>query len=403
VKRRAFALVALGIVALVVGCAGTRETRRAPLPPGPKDYGRALPPGGQVLRRIEGPSDLPDFRPAFPRDKKDLLAAIEQSLRFFRRPSSQRRFPFQGISHTRAVASLVAFRDALVSAKSAEDFHQRIVSTFDVYQSVGCDGLGTVLFTGYYTPIFDASLARTKTYRWPLYRRPPDLVRGSKPGEVLGRRLPNGRIVPYYTRAEIEAGALKGLELVYLKDRFEAYICGVQGSAHLQLPDGRTLRVGYHGTNGKPYTSVGQLLVADGLMPAERLSLSGMIRFFRDRPELLDKYLPRNERYTFFQPTNRLPTGSLNVPVTAYRTIATDKNIYPRGCLAFVDTEVPNAVRGRKALDRPFRQFVLDQDAGGAIRAPGRADIYLGVGQAAGKVAGWMFNEGRLYYLFLAE
>ena len=119
-----------------------------------------------------------------------------------------------------------------------------------MYESVGCDDNGTVLFTGYYTPIFDCSLTRTEEYRWPLYKQPPDLVKNAA-GACLGRKLPDGSIVPYYTRKEIDAGAVKGQELVYLKDPFEAYICTVQGSARLKLPDGSWFDIGYAANNGQ--------------------------------------------------------------------------------------------------------------------------------------------------------
>ena len=395
--------VLLAIIFYAGGCARDNRIPLKPAPPSAKDYGRPLPPGGVALRKIEDPARLPDFRRAFPSDTTNLLAATEKSLRYLGHASSKKYFPMQGITHTDAMDSLARFRDVLTMSRSAQEFHQRITSLFDVYESVGCDGRGTVLFTGYYTPIFDARLARTEEYRWPLHRLPPDLAKGS-PGEVLGRRLADGTINPeYYTRGDIDAGALKGQELVYLKDRFEAYICTIQGSAHLRLGDGRMLRIGYSGDNGRPYTSVGKLLIADGLLPRDRLSLSGLIAFFRERPSLLAQYLPRNKRYVFFQATSTPPTGSLGAPVTPYRSLATDKSIYPRGCLTLVDTAIPRAISGGKILDRPFLQFMLDQDTGGAIRAPGRADIYLGIGEGAGQIAGWMFREGHLYYLFLKK
>lgn len=395
-------LVVVAVVLLSAGCAPVSVRAPLPLPGEPRDYRRPLRPGGQALRKITDTSRLPDFRPAFRGDRDSLLKAVKRSLRYFEAPSSRRHFPVQGISHRRAKAGLAAFRDLLLSAGTAEEFHRRLVARFDVYESLGCDNAGTVLFTGYYTPIFAASLEPTEEYRWPLYKLPPDLVKDAR-GRCLGRQLPDGCIVPYYTRAEIANGALRGHELVYLKERFEAYVCGVQGSAHLRLRDGRIFRVGYHGNNGRSYTSVGKLLVAAGLMPRGNLSLSGLMKFFAAHPEIMAAYLPRNERYIFFQPTDVPPTGSLGMPVTPYRTLATDKAVYPRGCLAFVDTVIPDAVRGGKVVGRPFRQFMLDQDTGGAIRAPGRADIYIGIGEAAGNVAGWMFREGRLYYLFLKD
>jgi len=387
------------ILAGLVGCAG--KPVGGGLTPAKKDYTRPLPEGANALRKVSDPERLPDLAAAFPENPNDLLRAIQRSMRYFASDWSRGHYPMAGVTHDRAVASLVAFRQVITTAASPEEFRKLVLERFDFYESVGCDGLGTVLFTGYYTPIFDASLTPDETYKWPLYKRPPDLAT-DKDGAVLGRRTPEGSLVPeYYSRREIDGGALKGRELVYLRDRFEAYICGVQGSAQLRLPDGTNLRVGYAGTNGRPYTSVGQLLIADGLMPRDRLTLSSLIVFFHAHPEIMDSYLPRNEHYVFFQVTDLPPTGSLNVPVTAYRSIATDKKIFPRGCLTLANTELPHKVVGGELIARPFTQFMLDQDTGSAIRAPGRADIYLGVGEAAGNVAGWMYREGKLYYLFL--
>ena len=160
-------------------------------------------------------------------------------------------------------------------------------------------------------------------------------------------------------------------------------------------------KAGYQANNGKNYTSVGLALVDAGLLPKEQLTLSNLIQFFRQNPERMDEFLPRNERYVFFQKTDTAPTGSLGVPVTERCTIATDKSVFPRGCLAFVDTQVPVATEAAEAAKARWQHFALDQDSGGAIRAAGRADIYVGIGDQAGRIAGWMLDEGRLYYLFL--
>ena len=191
-----------------------------------------------ALRKITDPARLPDFRPAFDADREGLLTALNLSIGWFAKPSSKKFFPVQDITHERAAASLAAFREILTSAHSGDELQARILAGFDVYESVGCDDAGTVLFTGYYTPIFDASLTPTAEYRWPLYKTPPDLVKDAN-GDCIGRKLPDGTVEKsYYSRAEIDQGAVKGQELVYLKDRFEAYVCTVEGSAQLRLPDG---------------------------------------------------------------------------------------------------------------------------------------------------------------------
>lgn len=393
----------LGVSVLLAGCR-SREIVTIPVPPLPaarKDYARQLPPGAPALRKITDPARLPDFRPGFQPNSAALLAAIDHSLRYFTYPSSRKYYPLQDITHERAAQSVRAFRDLLTTAQSADEFHRRVVAAFDVYMSVGCDDEGTVLFTGYYTPIFDARPIADSEYRYPLYRLPPDLVKDEE-GECLGRRTPDGSVVPYYTRGEIEAGALKGQELVYLKDRFEAYICTVQGSAKLRYADGSLHSVGYQGNNGKPYTSIGRILVDEKLVLPEDLSLSGLIAFFGSHPEMMDKYLSRNERYVFFQDTAAEPTGSLGLPVTPYASLATDKRIFPRAAVVFLDTLLPQPSPSG-ARQEPYRRFALDQDTGGAIQAPGRADVYVGVGDEAGRLAGHTMSEGRLYYLFLKE
>ena len=125
-----------------------------------------------------------------------------------------------------------------------------------------------------------------------------------------------------------------------------------------------------------------------------------MIAFFKKNKELVDTYVRRNPRFVFFKREDGPPRGSLNEPVTAFRSIATDKSIFPRGCLTFISTTLPRA-RGGTVASQLYSGFALDQDTGGAIRAAGRCDVYMGQGDTAGKLAGQTYQEGRLYYLFL--
>jgi len=377
---------------------------------GKKDYSRPLPRGRVALKEITDPSALPDFREGF-RNRDGLARSIENSLFYFTHPSSEEYFPYMpGITHSRAVRSLERFRWILETASTPEEFHRRIVADFDVYESVGCDGRGTVLFTGYCTPIYEASRKRTGKFKYPLYKLPPDLVK-TQDGRILGRRTASGEIVPYYTRAEIERGnKLKGLELVYLKDKLEAFLVHVEGSAKLRLRDGSIFEVGYAGKNGRRYSSLREMLIRAGKLDPHRASLMSIKQYFREHPEDLDVFLPRNESFVFFRQTQGGPFGSLGVPVTAYRSIATDKNkdtdtkeVYPRGCLAFIRTRLPRITRRGKVEKVPYSGFVLDQDTGGAIRSAGRADVYLGVGPEAERLAGHTVSEGRIYYLFVKE
>jgi membrane-bound lytic murein transglycosylase A len=271
-----------------------------------------------------------------------------------------------------------------------------IKDRFDIYQSRGCDEQGTVLFTGYYRPILDARLTPDDEFRYPLYRRPADLVQDPTTGKY--GRADGG---PYLSREEITRGALagQGLELCYLRTPFEAYIVTIQGSGKLRLPDGTFLNIGYHGDNGREYTSVGQTLVDKGVLDAKDLSLQGLIRFFNEHPEHTH-YLDLNPRYIFFTPREGGPYGSLNVPVIPFRSIATDKEVYPRACVGFIETLIPARTPDGEIRDHRYIGFEMDQDTGGAIRAAGRCDVFLGTGPTVGELAGRTFSEGKLYYIF---
>jgi membrane-bound lytic murein transglycosylase A len=378
-------------VVMPVGCQQPAEP--LPQPEISKDYDRPLPPGRAALRRLTDPSRIPDFGDAWYKAKGvGLRRAIQHSIDYLKKPSSQSRFPVGSITHEQAMASLEVFLALLDHAGSPEALDDLVRDNFDVYISVGCDDAGTVLFTGYYSPIFDGSLERTDRFRFPLYRLPPGFEK-NEDGEPVGG--------PWHTREEIETrDLLAGNEIIWLGDRFETYVISVQGSGFIRLPDGSLYEIGYAGHNGYDYTPIRKMMVADGVIDRYKLSLDTMIRYFKDHPQDLDVYLHQNKRYIFFQETRGGPFGCLGQPVTPYHSIATDKDIFPPGCLAFVDTQIPN-VPGQSM--RRFRNFVLDQDRGAAIRAPGRCDIYMGVGAEAGKKAGFTFSEGRLYYLFAKE
>lgn len=362
------------------------------------DYGRALRLGAPALIPL-GPGESPPSVADTWTRRDQLLPALERSLEWTASDYARQFFPQAGISHGRALASLERFRELLITSNDRESFDRAVQREFQFYKSAGWDGRGGgVLFTGYCTPILIGSLRPDATFRYPLYALPPDLVKGPH-GEILGRRVGAG-VEPYPTRRAIEAGALladKGLELVWLRDRIDSLIAHVNGSAFIELPDGSMIKLGYAGKNGQPYTSIGAELVADGKLAKDSLSLPTLRRFFRDHPELVDEYVGRNESYVFFTPIDGTPRGSLNLEVSPEITLATDKRLFPRGALVFVDTALPRA----DGATTRFQRMMLDQDTGGAIRTAGRADIYLGIGPEAERRAGTTRAEGQMYYAFL--
>lgn len=333
-------------------------------------------------------------------DRKALLNAVNNSLRYLRTGQAvedYRRYPIKGVTRDRVERSLRRFRQLLLYARSPAEFQAAVEREFAFYQSIGKDGQGTVAFTGYFEPVHTASRRPNREFRYPIFRQPPGFSAWSQ---------------PHPTRTQLEGvnglqfatGGLRGSELVWLRDRLEAYLIQVQGSALLRLTDGTTMTIGYDGHTNYPYVSLGKELVKAGKIKQEDLSLPVVIQYFRENPADLDVYLPRNDRFVFFRETGGMPaTGSLGVPVTPERSIATDKSIFPPGALALIQTQIPYQSATGELEQRSVSRYVLDQDTGGAIKGAGRVDIFMGTGQLAGDRAGLINSPGRLYYLMLKK
>ncbi len=368
-----------------------------------KDYSRPLPPGQMALEKITDPALYPDFSQGWS-DKESLIAAIDYSLAYYAKPSSKKYFPYLDISHDRAVASLHAMKELLQSCSSGPELNSRIAAEFDVYRSVGWDGSGEMLFTGYCEPIFDASLTRSDRFRFPLYGKPEELIKDDE-GFPIGWRRAEGTIGQSPRRVDFDGGCLagRGLEIAWLSDPMDVYVVQVQGSARLRLEDGSLFQVGYAGKTEYKYGSIGKALVKDKKIEKNKLCLRAIRQYFKDNPEDLNHYLAVNDCYVFFRPAEGGPFGSLNVKVTPFRSIATDKGVFPRGGIAYLVGTLPEMSGEERTGSRPFCQFLMDQDTGGGIRSAGRADIFVGTGPEAEWLAGSTSDEGRLYYVFLKE
>lgn len=331
-------------------------------------------------------------------DKYALLSAIDNSLTYLQSPGAATaygRYRLKGITRDRVLRSLVRFRQLVHSSRSALELQAAVEREFVLYQSTGKDGKGDVLFTAYYEPTYQASRVPTPEYRYPLYRLPPHFKSWSK---------------PHPTRMQLEGkdgllGAksrLKGLEMVWLRDRLEAFLVQIQGSARLQLTDGGVMTVGYAGKTNYPYTSVGKELAKDGKLPLAGLTLPVMLQHFKLHPSDVNNYLPRHRGFVFFRETHGTPaTGCLTVPLTAERSIATDKSLMPPGALALIHTQMPMTNDNGQIEYRTVSRYVLDQDTGSAIKGPGRVDYFMGTGSSAGDRAGVTGSHGKLYYLLL--
>jgi membrane-bound lytic murein transglycosylase A len=264
--------------------------------------------------------------------------------------------------------------------------------------------------TSYYEPVLDGSFARTETYRFPLYAQPPDLatVLNLQNGETLpdgltaARRTEEG-LVPHFTRAEIEAGALDDgqLDLVWLADPVDVFFVHIQGSSRIRLPDGRTVRIGYAAKNGHPYRSAGKAMLAAGVLPVDQSSAEDMKAWMRANLETARDYMNRNPSYVFFRLIDDLdpalgPIGGEGVPLTSGRSLAIDRSLYSYGLPFWIEADLPTGTGG--AME-PFRRLMVAQDTGAAIVGPARGDIFWGTGAEAGETAGRVNNPGRFVVL----
>lgn len=401
-----FGYLRIATFVILLGVSGCLKTPEAPLPPSVEKPAvteiKLVKLHPQFLRSLSFEDDG---------DAQSLTRAIKESLSYFEKlPPS--RILKAGDVEFYAHSYATALRALLDLSSKRPISKEDVLSLFDVYvYRTGMDNpsdirkSGRALITGYYEPILEGSLSPSVEYSYPIYPVPEDLLKVSLEafnlncGEVsnIVGRIEGHRLVPYYTRQEIDEGALKGTRpLVWVKDPVEAFFLQVQGSGIIRFPDGSQRRLGYGSGNGRPYRSIGKYMIDQGWMSRDEVSMQAIKAYLSAHPEKLWKTLWYNENYVFFRWVEEGPKGSLNVFLTPERSVASDRRYYPAGTLSFISTVVPSGSSGLK----PFNRWVLHQDAGGAIKGPSRIDIFFGSGNEAGEKAGRMKYEGTVF-LFL--
>ncbi len=271
---------------------------------------------------------------------------------------------------------------------------------------------GEGLLTGYYEPALEGSRERTDRFQIPIYRRPPDLVnvvaeteRGAKGERYTHMRKTDKGVVPYPTRAEIEKGALadQGLELLYLADPVDTFFMHIQGSGRIKLTDGTTIRIGYDGKNGHPYSSIGRYLIDKGELGAETMSLQKLAEWLRTDPKRGRDVMWKNASFIFFRELEGKdaegPVGAMSVPLTPGRSLAVDTSYHALGTPIYVDA--PSLKHATETGG--FHRLMIAQDVGSAIKGPERGDIYFGSGKQAGELAGVTKNAGSFFVLLPAS
>ena len=297
-----------------------------------------------------------------------------------------------------------ALKDPNLSRSEARRFFE---AHFQPFAVVPHSGQG--FLTGYYEPEFQGSRTPDARYRIPLLARPDDLVTipqgetlpGIDKGLQAARRTAKG-YEPYPDRAAIEDGALGSLAkpIVYLQEPGEAFIIHVQGSSRIRLTDGSVMRVAYAGRNGRPYTSIGRVLVQRGEMDLESMTLAKLMGWLKDNPGPARELMRLNQSYIFFREADELapedgPIGGAGFPLVPGRSLAVDRQLWTYGLPFWLEGELPLTL----GKSEPLRRLMIAQDTGSAIVGPARGDFFFGSGDEAGIRAGLLRHTTRFVVL----
>jgi len=355
---------------------------------------------------------LPDFADDMIYD--GLAHSLQKSLSYLEKIPIDQQFIFGRDSYTteHMRRSMQSFLEFVQSRPTAAELKQFIQSKYRVYRSIGRNGKGEVLYTGYYEPHLRGRLTPSEKYRFPIYARPPDLIRidlslfkEKYAGESIIARYTQQKVLPYYDRKEIDSGgALKSSTevLAWVEDPVDIFFLQIQGSGKVYLDSGDVLNVHYNTSNGRPYRSIGKLLIDNEKITVEEMSMQKIREYLDQHPDEIEEVFNYNPSYVFFNIEPDGPLGNINVKLTPGRSIALDRRIFPKSALCFIEAEMPivDSAGNIQSWQR-FTRFAMNQDTGGAIRGPGRADIFWGNGPYAEIAAGHLKHPGKLYFLVL--
>jgi membrane-bound lytic murein transglycosylase A len=304
------------------------------------------------------------------------------------------------------VAGCARFKALCDAAKAVLPGEERAFfeSSFTPYALVSTTTGEVGMVTGYYEPVIDGSRTATPQYRFPIYGVPDDLIvvdlAGVSPetrGLRLRGRVEGRRLVPYYSRGEIDArgDGLGAPIIAWSADPVELFFLQIQGSGQVRLENGERIRVGYADQNGHPYRSLGRYLVERGEMLLDQASMQGIKAWASANPQRLQEALNQNPSYVFFRelPPTDGPIGALSIPLHAQYSLAVDRRFVPLGAPVYLATTYP-------ASEEPLERLMAAHDTGGAIRGVVRSDFYWGTGPEAGAQAGRMRQQGRMWLLW---
>ncbi len=371
-------LATAGIAALILlsGCA-SRQPPLSPAIPAPVDVEPPPPPPpiAVVDNALLAGVALADPAPLDPADAERALVAFGVSC-----PVLVKRRDVSGLTQPADWVPLCAEASALVAGNAANFFRDR----FDWVRV----GNGEAFATGYYEPEIAGSRVPAPGYAVPIYAKPADLVRDIRADGTPGRgRVDHaGFFVPYYTRTEIEEGALagRGLEIGWAADPIDLFFLQIQGSGRVRLPDGNVMRIGYADQNGREYVAIGRLLREREQLPPGGATMQSIVEWIRANPDAGKALMRENASYIFFRElTGPGPLGALEVAVTPRASVAADPAFVPLGSPVFLTLNRPEA-----------NGLWVAQDTGGAIKGANRFDAFWGAGAEAARIAGGMAASG---------
>ncbi len=342
-------------------------------------------------REVEAPTGLAAL-PGWVADQThEVLPAWRRSCaRLLRKPPDSSIGP-NGLGGTAAdwQPACRAIPEATADATEVRAYFARWFAPLPV---VSADGNANGLFTGYFEPELHGSRTRSRRYAVPLYGRPPDLH--TLAGQAgVGRRV-RGRLRPYWTRAQIVAGALRrrATPLLWVDNAIDAFFLEIQGSGRVILDDGTTLQVNYAASNGRPYVPIGRVLIERRALQRGAVSLQSIREWLSQHPREAQAVMNQNPSYVFFRLSDTGATGAEGVVLTPGRSLAVDTHFIPLGAPLFLDLA---SLAGVGVIQR----LVIAQDTGGAIRGEVRGDLFWGAGPDAYDRAGRMAQGGRYWML----
>jgi membrane-bound lytic murein transglycosylase A len=359
-----------------------------------------------------------DFNPQDPADDlADTVAlqqALDNSLRYYasRNPEEAvqigQRYP---CTMRDLKESLQMLKEKLAHTGLGPEFFDFIKQNYDAYVPTPPN----VLVTAYCTPQLNGSYTPTTRYAYPLYRLPDDLVTvdmkrfetsrdRSGPRVLIGRLDPDKRLVPYFTRDEIDyEGVLKNkrCELLWVDSPADLYFLQIEGSGLIQFESGASTPVAYAGMNGRPCRMIGKLLREENKLPAGQMSIPGIKRYLKDNPCEVRRVLSSDPSYVFFEkPGKNGVEGCYGMSLAPFRSFAADRHFFPPGILGYLELTIPVFNEAMKPVgEKKIRTLVFNQDTGGVIRGPARVDWYTGSGPLAEALAGYLNTRGRLCLL----